>query len=64
MKKFIFITTIFFMFINQVSFSQNLIAVQNGAPASFYTSLALAITNASYGDTIYVPGGSFSNIQN
>ncbi|KAF0130024.1 MAG: hypothetical protein FD155_1810 [Bacteroidetes bacterium] len=57
MKKFIFITTIFFTFITQVSFSQKLITVQNGSSSTFYTTLDLAISNAGAGDTIYIPGG-------
>ncbi|KAF0130025.1 MAG: hypothetical protein FD155_1811 [Bacteroidetes bacterium] len=60
MKKFIFLTTIFFTFMTQVSFSQNLISVQNGSSSSFYTTLDLAISNALDGDTINLPGGSFS----
>jgi len=41
-------------------FAQNLIAVQNGGEPKFYTELDLAITNAQNGDTVYLPGGTFS----
>ncbi len=41
-------------------FTQNLIAVQNGGEPKFYTELDLAITNAQNGDTVYLPGGTFS----
>ncbi|KAF0130023.1 MAG: hypothetical protein FD155_1809 [Bacteroidetes bacterium] len=60
MKKFIFITTFFFTYLTQVSVSQNLIAVQNGGNPNFYIDINAAITNALPGDTIYLPGGSFS----
>ena len=39
--------------------AQNLIAVQNNSTPSFYTSLDAAINNATDGDTLYLPGGSF-----
>lgn len=40
--------------------AQNLIAVQNGSEAAFYTSLDSAIVHAQNGDTVYIPGGNFS----
>lgn len=40
--------------------AQNLIAVQNGGEAEFYTNLDSAIVHASNGDTVYIPGGTFS----
>jgi len=40
--------------------AQSLIAVQNGSTPSFYTNLDSAITHTSEGDTLYLPGGSFS----
>ncbi len=38
---------------------QNLIAVQNGSNASFYSNVASAIEAAGDGDTIYIPGGNW-----
>jgi len=40
--------------------AQNLIAVQNGNNAIFYTNLDTAIINAPSGSIIYIPGGSFA----
>lgn len=40
--------------------AQSLIAVQNGTNSIYYASLDSAITNASVGSTIYIPGGSFT----
>ncbi len=42
------------------SFSQDLIAVQNGGTPTFYEDLQVAITNAQAGDTLYLPGRSYS----
>jgi len=41
------------------SHSQNIIAVQHGTSASFYTNIDSAITYADNGDSIYLPGGIF-----
>lgn len=40
-------------------YAQNLICVQSGSNASFYTDVQDAIDNASSGDYIYLPGGSY-----
>jgi hypothetical protein len=40
--------------------AQNLIAVQNGGAPAFYQQVDDAILNAHDGDTIYIPGGSWS----
>ena len=42
------------------SFSQNVIAVQNGNNATFYSNIDSAINHAANGDTIYLPGGWFT----
>jgi hypothetical protein len=42
--------------------AQTLIAVQNGKGPTFFSDLPTAITNAAAGDTVYIPGGSFSAI--
>lgn len=42
------------------SFAQSKIAVQNGGTPKFYTELTDAVTNAVSGDTIYIPGGTFT----
>ena len=56
------IVSIFLVFVvtSYNSVAQNLIAVQNGNSNSFYTTLDSAITHAQNGDTIYLPGGSFT----
>jgi len=41
-------------------FAQNVIAVQNGGTPSFYTTLDSAILNAHNGDTLFLPGGTFT----
>jgi len=48
-----------FLFIT-ISFSQSLIAVQNGNTPSFYEDANVAFDNAIEGDTLYFPGGSFN----
>jgi len=40
--------------------AQNLIAVHNNNSPSFYSSLDSAMNHANNGDTIYLPGGSFT----
>ena len=40
--------------------AQNLITVQHGSDAAFYTNLDSAIIYAPSGSTIYIPGGSFA----
>ena len=47
------------MFVVKTASSQSLIAVQNDSGSAFYTTLDQAITGASSGDYIYLPGGSF-----
>ena len=48
------------LIVNTATHAQNLIAVQNGATPKFYASLDSAITHALAGDTLYLPGGSYS----
>lgn len=59
MKKLALLIAVFIALIAQGIKGQNLIAVQNGGTASFYTNLDVAISNAQNGDTIYLPGGIF-----
>lgn len=40
--------------------AQNLILVQNGSVASVYPNIQSAVDAANNGDTIYIPGGTFS----
>jgi len=47
-------------FISHNCVAQTLIAVQNESTQKFYTSLDTAITYAQEGDTVYIPGGSFT----
>lgn len=42
------------------TYSQNVIVVQNNTQESFYTNIDSAITHATSGDFIYLPGGSFT----
>lgn len=42
------------------SLAQNIIVVQGSSGVSFYTSLGAAVSAAGTGDTIYIPGGSWS----
>ena len=42
-----------------ISYAQNLIAIQNGNNHAFYTTLDSAITQSQNGDTIYIPGGGY-----
>ena len=57
MKSLLLLTSILF----SISLSgQNIIAVQQGGNATFYSNIDSAITHSVNGDTIYLPGGSFS----
>ncbi len=57
MKSLILLTSILF----SISLSgQNIIAVQQGGNATFYSNIESAIPNAVNGDTIYLPGGTFT----
>jgi len=60
MKKSALLIVVAMMFAAQVATSQNLIAVQNGGAPAFYTVLDSAIFHAQNGDTVYIPGGTFS----
>lgn len=60
MKKITLIIAVVFTLLIQMANSQNLIAVQNGGTTTFYTDINAAITGALAGDTIYLPGGSFT----
>jgi hypothetical protein len=40
--------------------AQNLVVVQNGSKVSFHTQVKAAITAATSGDTIYIPGGNWN----
>lgn len=40
--------------------AQNLIALQHGGTPTFYTLLNDAVVNAQNGDTIYIPGGTYT----
>jgi|JI6StandDraft_1071083.scaffolds.fasta_scaffold03579_5 hypothetical protein len=44
----------------KLSYTQNLVTVQGSSGVSFYTSINSAVSSASNGDTIYIPGGSWS----
>jgi len=60
MKKLIYlIILISLVLFSGPSVGQTLIAVQNESTSSFYNSLDSAIINATNGDYIYLPGGSF-----
>jgi hypothetical protein len=60
MKHLSFIFTLAMLLTWQAAHSQNLIAVQNGDTPAFYTVLDSAIIHAQNGDTVYIPGGTFS----
>jgi len=59
MKTFL-ISTILLLAISLYSTAQNLITVQNGSKVQFYTSLDSAYVHSADGDTLYLPGGSYS----
>ena len=60
MKHLSFIFTLVMLLTGSAAHSQNLIAVQNGNTPAFYTVLDSAIIHAQNGDTVYIPGGTFS----
>ncbi len=60
MKNLSLIFTLAMLLPWQAAHSQNLIAVQNGNTPAFYTVLDSAIIHAQNGDTVYIPGGTFS----
>jgi hypothetical protein len=61
MKKFTYLSLTFALVLSISNVcGQNLIAVQNGATPTFYQQVDDAITKAANGDTIYIPGGSWS----
>lgn len=49
-----------FLFLGFISMAQYKFAVQGASGSQFYSSIELAYTNASSGDTIYIPGGAFN----
>jgi len=59
MKKTLFFILLLILSGNVIK-AQNLIAVQHGNNATFYTNLDTAIVHAQNGDTIYLSGGFFS----
>lgn len=59
MKNLYFLAILIWLSSGQTS-AQTLIAVTNDTGSSFYSTLDLAITNATAGDYIYLPGGSFT----
>jgi hypothetical protein len=59
MNSFILILLSFVLAINIVE-AQNIFAVQNGNNPMFYSNLDTAIIKAQSGDTIFLPGGSYS----
>lgn len=59
MKNISFILAILMLSLNQSIIAQNLIVVQNGNPPAFFITLDSAVFNASDGDTVFLPGGSF-----
>lgn len=59
MKKLIIIAATIILSCMQVN-AQQFITVQNGSSVSFYSNLDSAIIRANNGDTLYLPGGSFS----
>jgi len=60
MKKLIIVFTVILSLLWQGASSQNLIVVQNGGNAAFYTNLDAGISDAMNGDTLYIPGGIFN----
>jgi len=50
----------FMLLLYNQTIAQGLIAVQNGNNVSFYTQVTAAVTAANRGDTIFIPGGSWS----
>ncbi|NVN97080.1 hypothetical protein HXX01_02495 [Candidatus Nomurabacteria bacterium] len=60
MKKIGFLFSVVISLTIFESYSQTLIAVQNGGTTSFYQQVDDAILNSQDGDTIYIPGGTWS----
>lgn len=61
MKKITFLTFLgLILVLASPTQAQSPIAVQNDSGTSFYSTLDLAITNATSGDYIYLPGGNFT----
>lgn len=58
-KRYTFLFCLFFFCSSQSLFSQKLIALHHGGTASFFTDLSTALANATNGDTMYLPGGTF-----
>ncbi|MEO0683610.1 MAG: hypothetical protein AAFY76_00835 [Cyanobacteria bacterium J06649_11] len=59
MKSFILLWSICLLLAHGL-IAQDLVAVQNGGNASFYTELDSAVFYAQAGDTVYIPGKIFS----
>lgn len=59
MKYMFIIVTIILSPVNSLR-AQNLIAVQNGSSPSFYSTLDIAMENAQSGDTLFLPGSTYS----
>jgi hypothetical protein len=60
MKKSALIIAVLIALMAQGLKGQNLIAVQNGDPPEFFTSLDSAIVHSQNGDTLFIPGGTFN----
>lgn len=60
MKKNLTFLFVLITLLSQVANSQNLIAVQNGNQPTFFTTLNSAVLNATDGDTVFLPSGSFT----
>lgn len=59
MQRLTLYLAIFILLISSIQ-AQNVIAIQNGSDPNFYTNLDSAIVHANNGDTIYIPGGTFT----
>lgn len=59
-KNLIILSIISSLFICNELKSQNLIALNSNGTSTFHYSLADAVTNSVHGDTIYIPGGTFT----
>jgi len=62
MKKFYSLITIALLITGPASLAQNLVAVRHNDTVTFYTTLSSALTGASDGDTVYIPGGTYDAI--
>lgn len=58
--KITLICIITIIFVKNTLHSQNLIIVEGDGPPAFYTSVISAVSDASDGDVIYIPGGSYT----